>query len=293
MRIIRAEFLGMCFGVRDAIALAAKHAEAGPLTILGDLVHNPAVLGRLRDKGIAVAHESRRGTDADRDGHRAWHIGTRAGSHAGSRSDGCRSHLSARARRTPRRPRARQRRLSPGHHRPAQPRRGSRADRRSGRVRRRPGRRRRRRARAAPADRRRRPDDAVDRQSPIPGRAHSAAVPAGRRPLHRHGLPADQGPAESRPRSGAPVRRRHRRRRRQQQQHPRAHRGVPPVMRQRPSRPGRVGHPSRVVLGRRHVGITAGTSTPDDVIDQVELRIRELSASSQESPAPCAVEVTR
>jgi len=57
MRIIRAEFMGMCFGVRDAITLAGEHAEAGPLTILGDLVHNPAVLDGLRDKGIAVAHD--------------------------------------------------------------------------------------------------------------------------------------------------------------------------------------------------------------------------------------------
>jgi 4-hydroxy-3-methylbut-2-enyl diphosphate reductase len=54
MRIIRASHLGMCFGVRDAIALALEHAEAGPLTILGDLVHNPAVLADLRAKGIAV-----------------------------------------------------------------------------------------------------------------------------------------------------------------------------------------------------------------------------------------------
>ena len=47
----------MCFGVRDAIALAVEHAEAGPLTILGDLVHNPSVLGALESKGIAVAHD--------------------------------------------------------------------------------------------------------------------------------------------------------------------------------------------------------------------------------------------
>jgi hypothetical protein len=33
MRIIRATHLGMCFGVRDAIALAHEHADAGPLTI--------------------------------------------------------------------------------------------------------------------------------------------------------------------------------------------------------------------------------------------------------------------
>jgi 4-hydroxy-3-methylbut-2-enyl diphosphate reductase len=45
----------MCFGVRDAIALALEHADAGPLTILGDLVHNPAVLAALRAKGIAIA----------------------------------------------------------------------------------------------------------------------------------------------------------------------------------------------------------------------------------------------
>jgi 4-hydroxy-3-methylbut-2-enyl diphosphate reductase len=45
----------MCFGVRDAIALALEHADAGPLTILGDLVHNPTVLGALEAKGIAVA----------------------------------------------------------------------------------------------------------------------------------------------------------------------------------------------------------------------------------------------
>ena len=58
MKIIRAQALGMCFGVRDAIALALEHAEAGPLTVLGDLVHNTTVLADLRTKGIAVAHEA-------------------------------------------------------------------------------------------------------------------------------------------------------------------------------------------------------------------------------------------
>lgn len=47
----------MCFGVRDAIALALEHADAGPLTILGDLVHNPTVLKVLDAKGIAVARD--------------------------------------------------------------------------------------------------------------------------------------------------------------------------------------------------------------------------------------------
>ena len=57
MRIIRAEHLGMCFGVRDAIALALAQADTAPLTILGDLVHNPTVLGTLRASGIAIAHD--------------------------------------------------------------------------------------------------------------------------------------------------------------------------------------------------------------------------------------------
>ena len=57
MRIIRAEQLGMCFGVRDAVALALGQAEAAPLTILGDLVHNEAILSDLRAKGIAIAHD--------------------------------------------------------------------------------------------------------------------------------------------------------------------------------------------------------------------------------------------
>jgi 4-hydroxy-3-methylbut-2-enyl diphosphate reductase len=57
MRIIRAAHLGMCFGVRDAIALALDHADAGPLTILGELVHNPIVLSALEAKGIAVAQD--------------------------------------------------------------------------------------------------------------------------------------------------------------------------------------------------------------------------------------------
>ena len=54
MKIIRAEHLGMCFGVRDAIALALETAQSGPLTILGDLVHNETVLAELRHKGIRI-----------------------------------------------------------------------------------------------------------------------------------------------------------------------------------------------------------------------------------------------
>ena len=47
----------MCFGVRDAIALAHERAKTGPLTILGDLVHNATVSADLRARGIAIAHD--------------------------------------------------------------------------------------------------------------------------------------------------------------------------------------------------------------------------------------------
>jgi 4-hydroxy-3-methylbut-2-enyl diphosphate reductase len=57
MKIIRAEHLGMCFGVKDAIALAVEAAEREPLTILGDLVHNETVLAELRASGIHIKQQ--------------------------------------------------------------------------------------------------------------------------------------------------------------------------------------------------------------------------------------------
>ena len=54
MKILRAQHLGMCFGVRDAIALAVQTADREPLTILGDLVHNETVLSDLRRRGIEL-----------------------------------------------------------------------------------------------------------------------------------------------------------------------------------------------------------------------------------------------
>jgi len=57
MKLLRAEHLGMCFGVRDAIDLALDHAQHGPLTILGDLVHNETVMGSLRRRGVRVEND--------------------------------------------------------------------------------------------------------------------------------------------------------------------------------------------------------------------------------------------
>jgi 4-hydroxy-3-methylbut-2-en-1-yl diphosphate reductase len=52
MKVIVADHFGICFGVRDAIAQAQALAREGPLTILGELVHNPIVREQLRSQGI-------------------------------------------------------------------------------------------------------------------------------------------------------------------------------------------------------------------------------------------------
>jgi 4-hydroxy-3-methylbut-2-enyl diphosphate reductase len=58
LRIVRAEHLGMCFGVRDAIALALEESRRQPLTILGELVHNESVVSDLRARGIAIEDQA-------------------------------------------------------------------------------------------------------------------------------------------------------------------------------------------------------------------------------------------
>jgi 4-hydroxy-3-methylbut-2-en-1-yl diphosphate reductase len=58
VRIIRAAHLGMCFGVRDAIALALEESRRQPLTILGELVHNESVLSDLRAHGINIQEQA-------------------------------------------------------------------------------------------------------------------------------------------------------------------------------------------------------------------------------------------
>ena len=58
MKILRAEAMGMCFGVRDAIELAQTRAAEGPVTILGDLVHNDTVLADLRARGVLIRQDA-------------------------------------------------------------------------------------------------------------------------------------------------------------------------------------------------------------------------------------------
>jgi len=53
MEVVLAESLGMCFGVQDAIGLALR-APVG-LTVLGELVHNRQVLATLAGAGVRLA----------------------------------------------------------------------------------------------------------------------------------------------------------------------------------------------------------------------------------------------
>jgi 4-hydroxy-3-methylbut-2-enyl diphosphate reductase len=55
MEVRLADHFGMCFGVRDAIDLAVRLTRQGPVTILGDLVHNPTVVAGLDSAGAARA----------------------------------------------------------------------------------------------------------------------------------------------------------------------------------------------------------------------------------------------
>ena len=47
----------MCFGVRDAVGLALAAARLEPLTVLGDLVHNETVLAELRARGVRIEQQ--------------------------------------------------------------------------------------------------------------------------------------------------------------------------------------------------------------------------------------------
>jgi 4-hydroxy-3-methylbut-2-enyl diphosphate reductase len=57
MRVIRATAMGMCFGVRDALAAMEQIADPADVTVHGELVHNEEVLRRLRGRGFAMNPE--------------------------------------------------------------------------------------------------------------------------------------------------------------------------------------------------------------------------------------------
>jgi 4-hydroxy-3-methylbut-2-enyl diphosphate reductase len=55
MKIIKAEMAGFCFGVKRALELTLKEAREGSgVYTLGPLIHNPQVVNRLREEGVEV-----------------------------------------------------------------------------------------------------------------------------------------------------------------------------------------------------------------------------------------------
>ncbi len=52
MIVLRAAEMGMCFGVRDALALLDRVPDPHQVTIHGELVHNPLVLRNLAERGF-------------------------------------------------------------------------------------------------------------------------------------------------------------------------------------------------------------------------------------------------
>ena len=65
MRVIRADVMGMCFGVRDALAVIDRIGNPGSVTIQGQLVHNQVVLDDLSSRGFAMRTEADRWRQPD------------------------------------------------------------------------------------------------------------------------------------------------------------------------------------------------------------------------------------
>lgn len=59
LEVIVAKSYGMCFGVKAAIKEAESAARRKPLTILGRLAHNPSVQGRMLDLGARAGELDR------------------------------------------------------------------------------------------------------------------------------------------------------------------------------------------------------------------------------------------
>ncbi len=60
MKILRAETMGFCFGVRDAIKVAMNYPQPYRMTVLGELVHNEEIMIRLTERGVRMLPETQR-----------------------------------------------------------------------------------------------------------------------------------------------------------------------------------------------------------------------------------------
>ncbi|MCB9877229.1 MAG: 4-hydroxy-3-methylbut-2-enyl diphosphate reductase [Planctomycetes bacterium] len=64
MQILRADAMGMCFGVRDALAATEQVEQPDQVTMHGELVHNGEVLARLDARGFRRSPERARAVPA-------------------------------------------------------------------------------------------------------------------------------------------------------------------------------------------------------------------------------------
>ena len=60
MQVIRAEAMGLCFGVRDALESIAAVPDPHHVTVYGELVHNQEVNRRLAERGFRQLNEHSR-----------------------------------------------------------------------------------------------------------------------------------------------------------------------------------------------------------------------------------------
>jgi 4-hydroxy-3-methylbut-2-enyl diphosphate reductase len=65
MNVIRAEEMGMCFGVKDALRATGSVADPTLVTIHGELVHNPHVAKQLGEAGFRQSAEGAREVPVD------------------------------------------------------------------------------------------------------------------------------------------------------------------------------------------------------------------------------------
>jgi 4-hydroxy-3-methylbut-2-enyl diphosphate reductase len=60
MKVINAQAMGMCFGVKDALSTAMTMEYPERATVYGQLVHNGEVLKRIKERGFSMLEESDR-----------------------------------------------------------------------------------------------------------------------------------------------------------------------------------------------------------------------------------------
>ena len=282
MNVIRAEVLGMCFGVRDALAGPRRRStRPEAVTIHGELVHNEAV---LTDSQAAAstwsARAARRALPVTR--HGADHRPRRQprGAAAAARRPASTwwippARWSTRATRPPRSSRRRAITSSSSAGAATSRCEGIVEDLHSFDVIQGP-----RRCGAIPPRRL-----GIMCQTTAPAAARRAHPRRRRRPqsrrrdpLRRHGLPSDQGPSAGPGAAARAGRGDGRRRRPQLQQHPRAGRPLPGEAACRrftfrtaaDLRPG-------LVHGVETVGLTAGTSTLDATIEEVYQALERMN----------------